>query len=64
MQSADAATFDAAYYQRFYYDAKTRVIDPQHAQRLGAFVCDYLKYLRVPVRRAESDGRRASRRVA
>jgi len=51
MKSADAATFDAAYYQRFYFDAKTRVIDPQHAERLGAFVCGYLKYLRVPVRR-------------
>jgi SAM-dependent methyltransferase len=51
MQSADAATFDASYYQRYYFDRKTKVADPQHVERLGAFVCSYLKYLRVPVRR-------------
>lgn len=51
MKSADAAIFDAAYYQRFYFDKKSRVVDPAHTQRLGAFVCSYLKYLRVPVRR-------------
>ena len=51
MQSADAALFDAAYYERFYFDRKTRVSDPQHVERLGDFVCSYLKYLRVPVRR-------------
>ena len=51
MKSADAALFDEAYYQRFYFDKKTKVVDPQHAERLGAFVCSYLRYLRVPVRR-------------
>ncbi|MFT4193830.1 class I SAM-dependent methyltransferase [Ottowia sp.] len=50
MESADADTFDEAYYQRYYFDRKTKVADPQHVQRLGAFVCAYLQYLRVPVR--------------
>jgi SAM-dependent methyltransferase len=43
--------FDEAYYQRFYFDKKTSVVDPAHVERLGAFVCSYLQYLRVPVRR-------------
>ena len=51
MKSASDQWFDEAYYQRYYFDQKTRVIDPEHAQRLGAFVCSYLKYLRVPVKR-------------
>lgn len=51
MQSASAATFDEAYYQRFYFDKKTKVVDPQHVERLGAFVCALLRYLRVPVTR-------------
>ena len=51
MQSADAATFDEAYYARYYFDKKTRTADRQHVERLGAFVSAYLKYLRVPVRR-------------
>ncbi|MFT4268892.1 MAG: class I SAM-dependent methyltransferase [Xenophilus sp.] len=51
MQSAAASSFDEAYYQRFYFDKKTRVADPRHVERLGTFVCDYLKYLRVPVQR-------------
>lgn len=51
MQSADSATFDEAYYQRYYFDKKTKVADPRHVERLGAFVCAYLRYLRVPVRR-------------
>lgn len=51
MKSASAATFDEAYYQRFYFDKKTRVVDPQHLERLGTFVCSYLQYLRVPVNR-------------
>ncbi|MBS0429649.1 MAG: class I SAM-dependent methyltransferase [Proteobacteria bacterium] len=51
MHSADAALFDAAYYERFYFDQKTRVSDPQHVERLGTFVCSYLQYLRVPVAR-------------
>ena len=51
MQSADAATFDEAYYARYYFDKKTKVADPRHVERLGAFVASYLKYLRVPVHR-------------
>ncbi|MBX3632677.1 MAG: class I SAM-dependent methyltransferase [Simplicispira sp.] len=51
MKSASAALFDEAYYQRFYFDKKTSVVDPGHVERLGAFVCSYLQYLRVPVQR-------------
>ena len=51
MQSASNEWFDEAYYQRFYFDKKTSVIDPEHAKRLGTFVCSYLSYLRVPVQR-------------
>ncbi len=51
MKSASATIFDEAYYQRFYFDKKTSVVDPEHIGRLGAFVCSYLQYLRVPVHR-------------
>lgn len=51
MQSANDQWFDEAYYQRYYFDKKTSVADPAHVERLGAFVCSYLKYVRVPVRR-------------
>ncbi|MGR4870395.1 class I SAM-dependent methyltransferase [Variovorax sp. LARHSF232] len=51
MESVSAVAFDESYYQRYYFDQKTKVADPQHVERLGAFVCAYLKYLRVPVRR-------------
>lgn len=51
MKSTSASIFDEAYYERFYFDKKTSVVDPQHMERLGAFVCSYLQYLRVPVRR-------------
>jgi 2-polyprenyl-3-methyl-5-hydroxy-6-metoxy-1,4-benzoquinol methylase len=51
MKSTPAQQFDQAYYQRFYFDKKTSVADPAHIDRLGAFVCSYLKFLRVPVRR-------------
>lgn len=51
MQSASEQWFDEAYYQRYYFDKKTRVVDPAHAERLGAFVCSYLRYLRVPAER-------------
>lgn len=51
MQSASDQWFDEAYYQRYYFDKKTSVVDPEHVQRLGAFVCSYLQYLRVPVKR-------------
>ena len=51
MKSARANVFDEAYYQRYYFDKKNSVVDPEHVERLGAFVCSYLQYLRVPVRR-------------
>jgi len=51
VKSASDDWFDEAYYQRYYFDKKTRVVDPEHIARLGAFVCSYLQYLRVPVRR-------------
>ncbi len=51
MKSADKNLFDEAYYQRYYFDKKTRVADPAHVERLGTFVCSYLQYLRVPVHR-------------
>nr|WP_028602032.1 class I SAM-dependent methyltransferase [Ottowia thiooxydans] len=51
MKSASDSWFDEAYYQRYYFDKKTSVVDPQHIERLGSFVCSYLKYLRVPVHR-------------
>jgi SAM-dependent methyltransferase len=51
VKSASQSVFDEAYYQRFYFDKKTSVVDPAHVERLGAFVCSYLQYLRVPVRR-------------
>lgn len=51
MESAAASTFDEAYYQRYYFNKKTSVVDPQHVEQLGGFICAYLSYLRVPVRR-------------
>lgn len=51
MQSASNQWFDEAYYKRYYFDKKTSVVDSEHVDRLGAFVCAYLKYLRVPVKR-------------
>ncbi len=51
MLSASDQWFDEAYYQRYYFDKKTSVADPGHVQRLGTFVCSYLKFLRVPVKR-------------
>lgn len=51
MKSASDSLFDAAYYERYYFNKKTSVVDPAHVERLGAFVCSYLQFLRVPVRR-------------
>lgn len=42
--------FDAAYYARFYRDAKTKVADAKSTRRLADFVCAYLRFLAVPVR--------------
>ena len=49
--SANKDKFNAAYYQRYYFNKKSSVVDPEHVIRLGTFVCSYLQYLRVPVRR-------------
>jgi len=43
--------FDEAYYQRFYFSKKTRVVDRAHIDRLGDFVCSYVRYLDLPVKR-------------
>ncbi len=43
--------FDEAYYERFYFSKKTRVVDRAHIDKLGAFVCSYVQYLGVPVKR-------------
>lgn len=43
--------FDRQYYRRFYRDPKTRVTDRKTADRLGDFVCAYLRYLELPVTR-------------
>ncbi len=51
MQSANETWFNEAYYERFYFNKKTSVVDKAHVERLGAFVCSYLQFLRVPVRR-------------
>ncbi len=51
MKSASSQVFDEAYYQRFYYDPATTVVNPGHVERLGAFVASYLNYLRLPVAR-------------
>jgi hypothetical protein len=44
-------SFDRAYYERFYLDPKTRVSDGAQIARLSDFVCSYLAYLDLPVRR-------------
>jgi len=51
VKSADKNMFDEAYYQRYYFNKKTSVVDPEHVARLGAFVCSYLQFIRVPVQR-------------
>jgi 2-polyprenyl-3-methyl-5-hydroxy-6-metoxy-1,4-benzoquinol methylase len=43
--------FDSNYYRRFYRDPKTRVTDKRAAERLGNFVCSYLRYLELPLAR-------------
>lgn len=49
--STAEGVFDAAYYERFYFNQKTRVVDREHTDRLGAFVSSYVRHLRVPVAR-------------
>ena len=51
MQSADKQWFDEAYYERFYFNPKTRVVDREHFVRLGNLVGAYVKYLGVRIDR-------------
>lgn len=46
-----ADAFDHDYYQRFYFNRKTRVLDQAHVDKLGNFVCSYASYLGITVRR-------------
>jgi 2-polyprenyl-3-methyl-5-hydroxy-6-metoxy-1,4-benzoquinol methylase len=45
------ASFDRAYYARFYENPKTRVTDRGQVERLAGFVAGYLQYLGLGVRR-------------
>ena len=56
MAAGGAARFDAQYYRRFYGDAATRVTSRQDIARLARFVCAYLIYLDLPVRRVLDAG--------
>ena len=47
----DASRFDEDYYRRYYEDPRTRVAAPEEFRALTDFVCGYLKYLDIPVRR-------------
>ena len=47
----DPRYFDRAYYERFYGNPKTRVLDPEYFYKLGQFVCSYIGYLELPVKR-------------
>jgi len=44
------ATFDKAYYERFYGGASEQRAYRRDEQRLGDFVCAYLEYMQQPVR--------------
>ena len=44
-------TFDAAYYERFYLDPRTRVAGPLDVEVQARFLCAYLDYLGIRVRR-------------
>jgi SAM-dependent methyltransferase len=45
------AQFDAAYYDRFYRDPRTRVYEASDIRKLCAFVLSYITHLDIPVRR-------------
>jgi SAM-dependent methyltransferase len=48
--------FDKTYYDRFYRDRKTRVSSRRDTERLGRFVCAYLDYAGLRVRRVLDAG--------
>jgi SAM-dependent methyltransferase len=45
------SAFDAGYYARFYGGAREQAHYRKEEERLGHFICAYLKYLEQPVRR-------------
>ena len=47
---ANRFSFDAAYYERFYLDPRTRVAGPDDVEIQARFLCSYLDHLRVDVR--------------
>lgn len=47
----DSSRFDEAYYRRYYEDPRTRVAAPEENRALADFVCGYLKYMALPIRR-------------
>jgi SAM-dependent methyltransferase len=51
-----AETFDKRYYDRFYRNPRTRVSSIRNTRKLGRFVCGYLDYLELPVRRVLDAG--------
>ena len=44
-------TFDAAYYERYYLDPRTRVAEKRDLEVQSRFLCSYLDHLRIGVRR-------------
>jgi len=50
------AQFDAEYYARYYEDQRTRVASSSDIERLGRFVCGYVDYLGVKVKRVLDAG--------
>jgi SAM-dependent methyltransferase len=46
-----AVPFDHAYYQRFYYDPRTRVTPPRENEARAALIAATMRYLELPVRR-------------
>ena len=45
----DASQFDQAYYDRYYFNPRTRIAEPGYFDRVAAFVGAYLKLLDCPV---------------
>ena len=43
-------SFDAAYYERFYLDPRTRVAEPLDVEVQARFLCGYLDYLKIDLR--------------
>ncbi|MGR8947960.1 MAG: class I SAM-dependent methyltransferase [Gammaproteobacteria bacterium] len=48
--NGELRNFDAAYYQRYYLNPRTRVADPDYYQRLAGFVAAYCRLLDVRVK--------------